>query len=101
MTFTLSESWNGNLVLSYVVDSTTCIHASHNTQGVCITCGASVSHNFSNGACTICGKADEDYNPFNYYLYGYINGADYGNGSVLGDYKFVNGQLTATFTADS
>ena len=101
VTFTLSESWNGNLVLSYVVDSTTCIHASHNTQGVCITCGASVSHNFSNGACTICGKADEDYNPFNYYLYGYINGADYGNGSVLGDYKFVNGQLTATFTADS
>lgn len=36
-----------------------------------------------------------------YYLIGYINGADYGSGedyANLGDYKFVDGQLKATFT---
>ncbi len=36
-----------------------------------------------------------------YYLIGYINGADYGSGDDyenLGDYKFVDGQVRATFT---
>lgn len=37
-----------------------------------------------------------------YYLIGYINGADYGCGDTdyenLGDYKFVDGQVKATFT---
>lgn len=36
-----------------------------------------------------------------YYLVGYINGADYGVGpdqANLGEYKFVDGKLTATFT---
>ena len=39
-----------------------------------------------------------------YYLVGWINGADYGcNGDYLnlGDYKFVDGTLVATFNADS
>ncbi len=39
-----------------------------------------------------------------YYLVGYINGADHGcegDYANLGDYKFVDGKLTATFTADS
>ena len=39
-----------------------------------------------------------------YYLIGYINGADYGNADDwqnLGEYKFVNGKLTATFTENS
>ena len=39
-----------------------------------------------------------------YYLIGYINGANYGCESDwenLGEYKFVNGKLTATFTADT
>ena len=39
-----------------------------------------------------------------YYLIGYINGADHGceaDWENLGDYKFVNGKLTATFTQDS
>ncbi len=39
-----------------------------------------------------------------YYLVGYINGADYGiagDSANLGEYKFVNGKLTVTFTADS
>ena len=40
----------------------------------------------------------------NYYLAGYINGADYGiesDAANLGDYKFENGKLTVTFTEDS
>ncbi len=40
----------------------------------------------------------------NYYLFGYINGADYGcegDSANLGEYKFVNGALTAAFTAES
>ncbi len=39
-----------------------------------------------------------------YYLIGYINGADYGcndDYANLGEYKFVDGQLTATFEQDS
>jgi len=42
------------------------------------------------------GKPDE------YYLYGYINGADYAMGVEPGEYKFdENGKLTTKFTADS
>ena len=39
-----------------------------------------------------------------YYLVGHINGADYGcydDAANLGEYKFVDGKLTATFTEDS
>ena len=40
----------------------------------------------------------------NYYLVGWINGADYGcedDDQNMGQYKFVNGKLTTTFTEDS
>ena len=39
-----------------------------------------------------------------YYLIGYINGANYGcdtDWENLGDYKFVDGKLTATFTGET
>lgn len=39
-----------------------------------------------------------------YYLFGYINGADYGDKADyanMGIYKFVNGKLTATFSQES
>ena len=44
--------------------------------------------------------------PTDYYLVGYINGEDYGSwvegeAERLGDYKFVNGKLSAVFTKDS
>jgi len=42
--------------------------------------------------------------PLDYYLVGYINGADYGikdDIANLGTYKFVDGKITAKFTADS
>ena len=43
-------------------------------------------------------------NAEDFYLVGYINGADHGtegDAANLGNYKFVDGKLTATFTADS
>ena len=43
-------------------------------------------------------------NANDFYLIGYINGADYGcndDYQNLGEYKFVDGKVTATFTEDS
>ena len=42
--------------------------------------------------------------PTTYYLFGYINGANYAceeDSANMGEYVFVDGSLTATFTADS
>ena len=102
--FTLTENWDGNLIISYTTESSDCKHTDHNTDGICTTCGATVEHTFVSGSCTICGVIEEGYNPFTYYLFGYINGANYGceeDSSNLGEYKFVDGKLTATFAADS
>ena len=58
-------------------------------------------HTFVRGICA-CGEQDPNY--VDYYLIGYINGADYGNAGDwenLGEYKFVDGTLVVTFTADS
>ena len=102
VTFTLSVNSNGNLVLSYTMPPSACSHATHGTDGVCPVCGTSVSHVYANGACSICGSIDESYNPYTYYLYGYINGADYATDSAtLGEYKFVDGKLTVSFSTDS
>ena len=60
-------------------------------------------HNFVGGLCSGCGATDGTYKP-TYYLVGYINGADYGcnaDWENVGQYKFVDGKLTVTFTADS
>ncbi|MBR6119805.1 MAG: type I pullulanase [Oscillospiraceae bacterium] len=49
------------------------------------------------------GQEPEPSSP-DYYLIGYINGADYGcndDWQNLGDYHFVNGSLSASFTQDS
>jgi hypothetical protein len=84
----------------------------------CTICGAtetsaipSTGHSYADGSCTVCGETNPDYIPpsdptvqQDYYLIGYINGADYGCESDwenLGQYKFVNGKLTATFSSDS
>ena len=102
--FTLKSGWNGSLVLSYTADADHCTHADHNTDGICTSCGATVEHTFSYGVCDICRAADPDYNPYQYYLFGFINGTNYGaedDFSNLGEYKFVDGKLTATFTEDS
>ena len=62
-------------------------------------------HTYSNGRCTACGAADPNATSGTvYYLIGYINGADYGceaDWQNMGNYKFVNGKLTAQFDQDS
>ncbi len=58
-------------------------------------------HNYVNGTCSVCGKSEaSEY----MYLFGFINGADYGyidDADTIGIYKFVDGKLVATFTEDS
>ena len=71
------------------------------------TKAALADHSFANGVCAACGAVDPDYTApvaQTYYLVGFINGADYGCESDyqnMGQYKFINGKLTATFTTDS
>ena len=101
VTLTLSVNNNGSLVLRYTLPPSACGHPSHDTNGVCPTCGTTVGHNYANGVCSVCGGIDEDYDAYyDYYLFGYINGANYGceeDYANLGQYKFVNGKLTTTF----
>ena len=64
------------------------------------------AHNYVGGTCTVCGSLDSGYVAPNtdYYLFGMINGANYGceeDYTNLGSYKFVNDQLTVTFSSDS
>ena len=35
-----------------------CSHASHTISGLCTTCGVELSHSFSGGVCTICGRSE-------------------------------------------
>ena len=92
------------------VTAPTCTEQGYTTY-TCTTCGesyngniiAATGHSYVNGTCGICGAADSTYVP-TYYLVGYINGADYGcegDYANMGNYKFVNGKLVATFTQDS
>ena len=71
------------------------------SEGVCSICKLSCEHAPVDETCTICGM----YIPSKtFYLFGYINGADYGceaDYANLGEYKFVNGKVTAIFNKDS
>lgn len=58
-------------------------------------------HNYVNGICSVCGKNEAS---DSMYLFGFINGADYGYGddsATIGIYKFTDGKLTASFSTDS
>ena len=70
-------------------------------EGVCTICKLPCEHAPVDETCTICGM----YLPSKtFYLFGYINGADYGcegDYANLGEYKFVNGKVTALFNKDS
>ena len=70
------------------------------TEGTCGICGkVCENHSYSEGFCVICGKAEPVY-----YLFGYINGGDYAcedDYMNTGEYQFVDGTLTATFTENS
>ena len=131
ITFTLVQNDDGSLTLSYVAAGcehswsdgvcsicdevcdhdwnngacatcgTACAHSSW-TSGICDTCGKTCyTHSYSNNVCTNCGatKPVKDY-----YLFGYINGANYAceeDYATIGIYKFENGKLVATFESDS
>ena len=62
-------------------------------------------HTYVNGTCSVCGATGTgSTQSTDYYLFGYINGANYGceeDAASLGSYKFVNGKLTVTFQSDS
>ena len=71
------------------------------SNGTCTVCGTTCSHSYSSGTCTICGMGEPN---SDYYLFGYINGADYaceGDYENIGTYLFVDGKLTTTFTQTS
>lgn len=64
---------------------------------------AVLTHQFTNGFCSLCKSKDPEYNP-EYYLVGYINGADYGceaDSENIGEYKIINGEISVFFEQDS
>jgi hypothetical protein len=71
---------------------------------------SALGHSYSNGVCIRCGAQDPNAGTpdvpqgTGYYLFGYINGANYAcedDYANLGAYKFVNGKLTVTFEQTS
>ena len=106
------------MLFKYQTGSAECEHsytskvttaATCTTEGVttytCSSCGdsyiekiAATGHSYSGSTCTACGaKVD-------FYLFGYINGANYGceeDAANMGAYKFVNGKLSVSFKEDS
>ena len=119
--FTLTTVNNDTMVLSYKpfacehnYEVTSATPASCTEDGsvsyTCFECGDSYTeavpatgHNYVDGNCEFCGAEDPDFVP-DYYLIGFINGADYGcndDYENMGAYKFVDGALIATFEQDS
>lgn len=99
ITFTLVDNQDGTFDLSYT--AVACPHKNHNVDGVCLHCGISVEHTYVDGFCA-CGM--EEPKITDYYLFGYINGADYAceaDYANIGVYKFVDGKLVVTFQQDS
>ena len=97
--FTLTPYENDCFKLSYLVAS--CTHSHHDVKGKCLVCRQSVEHTFVGETCTECSakKPMKDM-----YLFGIINGVDYGynaDAGSIGTYKFTDKRLTATFAEDS
>ena len=70
-------------------------------NGVCSLCSTQCQHSYTNNVCTICGMGEP---VSDYYLFGNINGANYGceeDYANVGEYLFVDGKLTVTFTENS
>lgn len=104
---------------SEVIEATGHSYTSVKTDATCTTAGGTTytcencdhsyvettpatGHSYVKGTCTVCGEKDPDY--IEYYLVGYINGADYGcegDYANTGIYKFVGGKLTVTFETAS
>ncbi|MBQ5712453.1 MAG: hypothetical protein IIV61_07575, partial [Oscillospiraceae bacterium] len=85
---------------SYVTDQVPAVGHDF-SDGSCANCGQACAHHWSASVCTVCGAG---YPQRDYYLFGFINGSDHaceGDHQNLGDYKFVDGKLTAVFNSDS
>ena len=105
-----SHTYTGGLCTSCGVackhrfNGTTCIVCQYVCQhnyvdGYCSVCDSWCPHNYVDGYCTDCGAERPDY-----YLFGFINGANYAceeDAENIGEYLFVNGQLTVNFTENS
>ena len=103
VTIYLSAGAGDSYLLSYTTPAMVCPHEAHNTDGICIACGQQLVHHFVDGVCS-CGKLEEVAPAVEYFLFGYINGANYAceeDADNMGVYKFVDGKLVATFTQDS
>lgn len=122
VTFTLTENPDGTLTLSY--ERTECNHKYEETARTDATCTQegrvsrycticsehrtdvipAVGHKYIWGTCSVCGYVDESYSVPQYYLFGYINGANYAceeDHLNMGVYKFDGNQLHVTFLQDS
>lgn len=85
-------------LLAQIID---CSHLEHSADGSCTVCGEEAEHSYSAGKCVVCKSAKPEKDM---YLFGFINGINYAceeNAQYTGEYKFVDGQLVATFTQDS
>ena len=121
ITFYLTKDSDGSLTLRYTKGACAHDYSSYisaapgcTTTGVrtytCSKCGDSYDevlsakgHTYVDGACGGCGDITADY-VRNYYLYGWINGANYGceeDYANMGEFKFVDGKLTCMFKQDS
>ncbi len=90
-----------------VITAPNCTEAGENAY-TCTLCGetksetvSALGHSYVNRICTVCGAEKP---VLDFYMVGYINGADYGceaDYENMGEYKFVDGTLAVTFTADS
>ena len=103
VTFYLAEYGNNGYDLRYTTPQMVCRHEAHNIDGICLACGQQLVHLYVDGVCA-CGKVQEVTPPVEYYLFGYINGANYAceeDYENMGQYKFVDGKLVATFETDS
>ena len=98
VTFTLVDNGDDTYLLSY---EAVCAHNSHNQEGICADCGERVLHAYQNNVCILCNYEKP---VMDYYLFGYINGADYADKADrdnLGIYKFIDGTLVVCFRVDS
>ena len=91
-----AHNWSDN---ACTICGSTCSHSWVN--GACSICGTVCEHSYSDGVCVICGENS----PISgYYLFGYINNADYaceGDYENIGEYRFVDGQLVTSFETNS
>ena len=103
VTIYLSAGAGDSYELSYTTPQMVCPHENHDLNGICSACGQQLTHLYIDGVCA-CGAVQPETKPLEYFLFGYINGANYAceeDYENMGQYKFVDGKLVAIFTQDS